>query len=189
MQKDLFRMMLSIFLAFFAIVFILFSGLFYLQMQNQYQETTKELLSVIPTETYTGSELYQVLQKEVPGVNSIMEQDTSGEMIYHANGAKKDSFTQTIPTAAGTGEVGFRKPNQKILWIRFLPFGFSFFILIPFLCYFLSASLTKRLQHSMQLLLHHPNGKTQKKLEKYPEWIPLAQQMTELGSSRTWKII
>ena len=142
MQKDLFRMMLSIFLAFFAIVFILFSGLFYLQMQDQYQETTKELLSVIPTETYTGSELYQVLQKEVPGVNSIMEQDTSGEMIYHANGAKKDSFTQTIPTAAGTGKVGFRNPNQKILWIRFLPFGFSFFILIPFLCYFLSASLT-----------------------------------------------
>lgn len=185
MQKDLFRMMLSIFLAFFAIVFILFSGLFYLQMQNQYQETTKELLSVIPTETYTGSELYQVLQKEVPGVNSIMEQDTSGEMIYHANGAKKDSFTQTIPTAAGTGEVGFRKPNQKILWIRFLPFGFSFFILIPFLCYFLSASLTKRLQHSMQLLLHHPNGKTQKKLEKYPEWIPLAQQMTKLEQQLT----
>ena len=119
-------MMLSIFLAFFAIVFILFSGLFYLQMQDQYQETTKELLSVIPTETYTGSELYQVLQKEVPGVNSIMEQDTSGEMIYHANGAKKDSFTQTIPTAAGTGKVGFRNPNQKILWIRFLPLAFLF---------------------------------------------------------------
>lgn len=120
--------MLSIFLAFFAIVFILFSGLFYLQMQDQYHETTKELLSVIPTETYTGSELYQVLQKEVPGVNSIMEQDTSGEMIYHANGAKKTVSHKRFQQLPERAKLGFETQIKKFYGFDFclLAFLFSF---------------------------------------------------------------